>query len=83
LLTGTAFAQQKAVPKYGEEDKAKTPSEIEAEKSADRAYKRSLEAIPNQGSSDPWGGVRTDAPKTASSPAKPKKTTTGSVDGRQ
>lgn len=81
LMTGTAFAQDKAIPKYGEEEKAKTRSEIEAEKSAERAYKRSLQSIPNQGPSDPWGGVRTDAPKTAASPAKPKKT--GGVDAKQ
>jgi len=81
LMTGTAFAQEKAIPKYGEEEKAKTRSEIEAEKSADQAYKRSLQSIPNQGPSDPWGGVRTDAPKTTASSAKTKKT--GSVGAKQ
>ena len=53
-LSGTAFAQ--AVPKA---DPDKTPSDIEAEKTAQRAYKRSLGNIPDKGPGDPWGVVRT------------------------
>ena len=74
LLAGPAWAQG-AVPKYGDADKAKTPSEIAAEKEAERAYKRSLGNIPEQKSTDPWGTVRSDnaAPKAAAkAPAKPK-----------
>jgi len=68
-LSSTAFAQ--SVPKYGEVDKDKSPSEVEAEKAAARAYKKSLGNIPDKAQSDPWGVVRApDAPKTA---AKPKR----------
>lgn len=73
LLAGPAFAQQ--VPKYGETNKERSPSEIAAEKEAERAYQRSLGNIPEQKSSDPWGTVRSDnaAPKAAAkAPAKPK-----------
>ena len=73
LLAGPAYAQSKNVPKYGDADKAKSPTEIEAEKEAERAYKRSLGNIPDQGPTDPWGNVRSDnAPKPAAktSPAK-------------
>lgn len=84
LLTGTALAQQKPVPRYGEEDKPKSPVQIEAEKDAARAYQRSLNNIPDKGPADPWGAVRTtDAPKTTSAAAKPKKTRTRSAETRQ
>ena len=64
-MAGPAYAQ-KQVPRYGEEDKDKTPAEKEADKAAEQAYKRSLGNIPDQGSTDPWGNVRSDnAPKTA------------------
>jgi hypothetical protein len=66
LLGAPAFAQQKSVPRYGEEDKAKSPAEIEADKAAERAYKHSLGNIPDKGPTDPWGTVRSDAPKTSS-----------------
>ncbi|WP_024509712.1 hypothetical protein [Bradyrhizobium sp. ARR65] len=65
LSATSAFAQQH-VPRYGETDKERSQSDIEAEKEADRAYQRSLGNIPDRGPSDPWGTVRTtDAPKTA------------------
>lgn len=74
-LAGPAWAQS-AVPRYGEADKDKTPSEIAAEKDAERAYRRSLGNIPEQKSTDPWGTVRSDSapPKAAAKapPAKPK-----------
>jgi hypothetical protein len=79
LLSGAGFAQS-AVPRYGEVDKDKSPSEIAAEKAAEQAYERSLGAIRDQGSADPWGAVRTtDAPNmtaakvraTSKSPAAP------------
>jgi hypothetical protein len=57
-------AQTAPVPGYGEPDKDKTPSEVEAERTAERAYKRSLGSVPNAGPSDPWGSVRSEAPKT-------------------
>jgi hypothetical protein len=76
-LAGPALGQQGRPPAYGEEDKAKTPSQIAAEKDAERAYKRSLGNIPEQQkSSDPWGTMRSDGapPKAAAKapPAKPK-----------
>jgi hypothetical protein len=80
LLAGPAYAQEKSPPKYGEETKDKTPQEKEADKAAERAYKRSLGNIPDQQApTDPWGTVRgnNDAPKASA--AKTKKTKTGSV----
>jgi hypothetical protein len=77
LLATPAVAQQDHVQKYGEKDKEKSPVEIQAEKDAERAYKRSLDNIPDKGPSDPWGTVRSDAPKTTTSTtAKSAKTKT-------
>jgi hypothetical protein len=71
-LSGAAFAQ--AVPKMGEPDK--TPSDIAAEKAAEKAYIRSLGNIPDKGPGDPWGVVRgPDAPKTTATKAKNKAST--------
>jgi hypothetical protein len=80
LLAGPAFAQN-AVPRYGEVDKTKSPQEIEAEKEAEKAYKRSLNNIPDKTATDPWGNVRSDnAPKAAAKPAPEKpKTKTGNA----
>src|SRR5438445_8390172 len=80
LLAGPAYAQQTSVPKYGEETKDKTPQEKEADKAAERAYKRSLGNIPDQGPTDPWGTVRSDsAPKAAAKAAPAKRTKTGNT----
>ena len=47
------------------------------EKEAERAYKRSLGNIPNQGPTDPWGNVRSEsAPKAAAKGAPAKRTKT-------
>jgi hypothetical protein len=85
LLAGPAYAQQKSVPKYGDAPAEKTRSEIEQERANDRAYKRSLGNIPDQGPTDPWGNARSvDAPKAVTktvakpSPAKPR-TKTGAT----
>ena len=80
FLAGPAFAQQKPMQRYGEEDKPKTLEERNAEREADKAYKRSLGNIPEQKSVDPWGNVRSDnAPKPeAKAPAKKAKTGTTS-----
>ena len=76
LLAGSAAAQQQGPPKYGEEDKPKTPSQIAAEKEAERAYRRSLGNIPEQQkSSDPWGTMRggdSAPPKAAAKPPAAK-----------
>jgi hypothetical protein len=76
LMAGPAFAQQKTVPRYGEEDKAKTQSELASEKDAERAYKRSLGSVPDKGPVDPWGTVRADTPKPAAA-KETKKTKVG------
>jgi hypothetical protein len=63
---------------------SRTPDEIEADQAKEKAYKDSLRKIPDaKTSNDPWGVVRSDAPKDASrtAPAKStaaaKKTKTG------
>ena len=86
LLVGPAFAQNVDghVPRYGEEEKEKTPEQKRAEKASQDAYQRSLSNIPDKGPSDPWGAVRsTDTPKPAATTVKPKKTKTGSADAKQ
>ena len=73
LLATTAFAQDSHVQRYGEADKEKSPSEIQAEKDAQRAYQRSLGNIPDKGPSDPWGAVRSgDGPKAATTTSATK-----------
>ncbi|HEX9469833.1 MAG TPA: hypothetical protein VF957_09855 [Bradyrhizobium sp.] len=80
LLAGPAYAQSQHVPKYGEEDKDKSPQQIETEKEAQRAYQRSLGNIPDKGPTDPWGNVRSDSPPKAAAKAAPmKRTKTGST----
>ena len=82
LLAGTATAQDH-VQRYGEPDHEKTAVEMNAEKDANRAYKRSLSNIPDKGPTDPWGTVRTtDAPKPTATTTKSKKTKTGSNDSK-
>jgi hypothetical protein len=55
---------------------SKTPEEKEADAIKDKAYRESLRKIPDaKASNDPWGTVRSEAPKAA--PAK--KTKTGST----
>jgi hypothetical protein len=82
-LAGPAWAQQKPMQRYGEKDKDKTWGEMEQEKAAERAYKRSLGTVPDKGPVDPWGNARNvEAPKAAAktaagtdakpAPAKPK-----------
>ena len=79
LLTGPALAQ-KAVPPPPS-DPPKSPSQIEAEKSQDRAYKNSLSNIPDKPPADPWGGARAtegSTSTTAPTPTKRTKASTGS-----
>jgi hypothetical protein len=61
---------------------SKSPEQIEADEAKEKAYKESLKKIPDaKGGNDPWGVVRSEAPKSAAtkstSAAKPK-TKTGS-----
>ncbi len=73
LVAGPAYAQRGAPAAPTEPPKS--PSQIEAEKSADRAYKNSLGNIPDQPPADPWGGARAvEAPKSASKDAPAKRT---------
>jgi hypothetical protein len=86
-LVAPALAQDNHVPRYGEEDKDKTAAQRAADQAAADAYKRSLGAIPDKGSNDPWGTVRSDAPKSTTSKATaPKtakaKTKTGSAEAK-
>jgi hypothetical protein len=75
FLAGPAYAQSQSVPKYGDPDKEKTPQQIEAERQAERAYKRSLGNIPDQGPTDPWGNVRSESAPRAAAKAAPSKRT--------
>ena len=78
LVAGSAYAQQ--VPQYGDTAKPKSPQEIVSERDTEKAYKRSLGNIPDQGPTDPWGNVRIDnAPKPVAKSAASKKTKTGNT----
>ena len=77
LLVAPAYAQTQPIPRYGETGKPKSPHDIQAEKEADRAYRKSLSNIPDQGPTDPWGNVRTENPsKPAGKPSAAKRTKT-------
>jgi hypothetical protein len=79
LMAGSALAQD-AVPRYGDIDKEKSPSQKEEERNAERAYKKSLRNIPDKaGPSDPWGAVRSDNAPPAATGATQKKSKTGSA----
>jgi len=86
-LSAPAFAQQPHMQEYGQPDKEKTASEKAADKAAADAYQRSLGAIPDKGTTDPWGTVRSDTPKTTSTKSAATKTTkaktkTGSAEAK-
>ena len=56
---------------------SKTPDEVEADRQREKAYKDSLRKIPDaKTSNDPWGVVRSDAPKDAPKAAPAKTATT-------
>jgi len=71
MLTGPAYAQMQTpsinlIP----DAPTKSPEEQERDAAQDKAYKESLKKIPDaKTSSDPWGNVRSDAPKSASKSA--------------
>jgi hypothetical protein len=78
---------QDHVQQYGEPDKDKGFGQIQDDKAAAQAYRRSLSNIPDQAApTDPWGGARnmnaaptTSAGKTAAKSAKKTRPTrTGS-----
>jgi hypothetical protein len=65
-----AYAQDSHIQRYGEPDKEKSQTEIQADKAAERAYKNSLGNIPDAAPTDPWGNARgARAPKTAAKDA--------------
>jgi hypothetical protein len=73
LLTVPAYAQTPNI-NLMPEFQSKTPEEKEQDAIKDKAYKDSLRKIPDaKAASDPWGTVRTEAPKAAA-PAKKSKT---------
>ncbi|MCA6110591.1 hypothetical protein [Bradyrhizobium cenepequi] len=79
LMAGSALAQN-AVPRYGDVDKDKSPSQKEEERKAERAYQRSLRNIPDKaGPSDPWGAVRSDNAPPSAANATQRKSKTGSA----
>jgi hypothetical protein len=75
-LAGPALAQQAPMQRYGEKDKEKTANQLQEERDAERAYKRSLGNVPEKGPVDPWGNARnvgepkTDAKAAAKTDAK-------------
>ena len=77
LWTGPAFAQMPQLNLLQDNTPAKTDEQREQEQATDKAYKESLKKIPDaKGSSDPWGAVRSDAPKSAATKAPVAKTKT-------
>ena len=73
LVAGPAYAQKGAPA--APQDPPKSPSQIEAEKASERAYKNSLGNIPDQPPADPWGGARAvEAPKSVSKDPPAKRT---------
>jgi hypothetical protein len=73
LAAGPAYAQKGAPA--APTDPPKSPSQIESEKSAERAYKNSLGNIPDQPAADPWGSARAvEAPKSGSKDPPAKRT---------
>ncbi|MGY3588161.1 hypothetical protein AAFG07_16025 [Bradyrhizobium sp. B097] len=78
LLSAPAYAQMPNV-NLMPEVKTKTQEEKDRDAINDKAYKDSLSKIPDaKGSADPWGAVRSDAPKAAAHPPAKPKTKTGS-----
>ena len=79
VLAGPAAHAQMPNVNLIPETASKTPEEKAAEEERDKAYRDLLRKIPDaKTSSDPWGNVRSDAPKASTAPAKPK-TKTGAT----
>jgi hypothetical protein len=75
MLAGPAYGQKGAPA--SPVDPPKSPNQIESEKAAESAYKRSLGNIPDQPPADPWGTARSaDAPKAVTK-TQMKRTKTG------
>ena len=78
MLAGPAYAQTNKPPAPAPEP-PKSQSEIDADRAADKAYKRSLGNIPDKPPADPWGIARdADEPKAATK-VQTKRTKTGTT----
>ncbi|MBR0826722.1 hypothetical protein JQ596_14325 [Bradyrhizobium manausense] len=81
LLGAPAYAQQMPNINILQDGPGKTDEQKAADAERDRKYKDTLKTIPDaKASNDPWGGMRSDPPKSASTAAKPtaaKKTKSG------
>jgi hypothetical protein len=74
LLVSPAFAQVPPVNLLQDNKPAKTQEEKDAEAARDKAYQDSLKKIPDaKAPSDPWGNVRTEAPKPGAKSASTAK----------
>lgn len=60
-LVAPACAQEH-MQEAGQAAKEKSQTQIQSDRDAERAYKRSLNNIPDAGPSDPWGQVRSESP---------------------
>jgi hypothetical protein len=85
LLAGPVLAQAPSANKPPPQaaEPPKTPSQLESDKAAESAYKRSLGNIPDKPAADPWGGARavdsSSSTTTTTAPAKRTKTSTGTT----
>jgi len=62
-LSGAAFAQFPTPSINLEQEKHRTPQEIERDKAIDRAYKSATQKIPDQrAANDPWADIRPTPP---------------------
>ncbi len=69
VLVGSAAAQFPMPSVNLEQEKVRTPQEVERDQAIDRAYKSATKKIPDKESAnDPWSGVRSASP--AAGPAK-------------
>ena len=77
MLAVPAYAQSQLKGGAGPQPTPQAPKsqqEIEADRAAERAYKKSLGNIPDQPPADPWGNARSiDVPKTAAKTPAAKK----------
>ena len=70
MLAGSAAAQFPMPSVYLEQDKHRTPQQIEHDQAIDRAYQSATKKIPDrQIANDPWADVR---PAPAAAPQKKK-----------
>lgn len=70
LLVGPAYAQAH-MQQPGKQAAPKSRQQIEADREAEKAYRKSLGNIPDQGPSDPWGNMRGESPPKAVTSASP------------